>query len=60
MPEGTRTPDLQLRRLLLYPVELQAYVRKSIKRNFVKGCGGGHGGGHEDDEVVMVMMGLSW
>lgn len=24
LPGGTRTPDLQLRRLLLYPVELRA------------------------------------
>ena len=26
LPGGTRTPDLQLRRLLLYPVELRAVL----------------------------------
>ena len=33
-PEAIRTPDLQLRRLLLYPAELRA--RKEIKNVFLK------------------------
>ena len=32
-PEATRTPDPQLRRLLLYPTELQGHRLNNIQEN---------------------------
>src|SRR5678816_3096408 len=40
LPGGTRTPDPQLRRLVLYPVELRA-DRSVTQRGFPAGRGGG-------------------
>ncbi len=33
VPEGIRTPDPQLRRLMLYPAELRAHKQNNSKQN---------------------------
>ena len=41
-PEGTRTPDLLLRRQLLYPAELQAHINQEDRLIFKTGAGDGN------------------
>ncbi len=36
LPGGDRTPDPQLRRLMLYPTELRADIKKAHKVSFFK------------------------